>query len=313
MSRIPLQALQGFVTAARTRNLSRAAERMNLTVSALSHQMRGLEDRLGRKLFERGPRGLALTVHGQQLFDQVGPAFDTVERALRSLKTPREEQLTISAMPRIASGWLVPRLPGFVAAHPEIELNIQSSAELVDFERDAVDAALRFGPGNWPGVHAEPLFDEWIAPVASPAFVASHGVDICETLPDVPLLGAPSDRWPAWFRTFGGTPPKRYVATFSDSEALLKAAAEGLGVALAPLTLARPLLDAGKLELLTANCMRADFSHWLVYPPRSQEHAGLRAFRTWLLAEAHAYAAADTRVCASEDEDAPAGAAAQRA
>ncbi|HVF34221.1 MAG TPA: LysR substrate-binding domain-containing protein [Candidatus Saccharimonadia bacterium] len=300
MSRVPLQALQGFVAAARAKNLSRAAERMNLTVSALSHQMRGLEDRVGRKLFERGPRGLSLTAYGQQLFDQVGPAFDTVEHALRKLKASGDEQLTISAMPRIAGGWLVPRLPRFVALHPEVELNIQSSAQLIDFEREPIDAALRFGRGEWPGLRADPLFDEWIAPVASAGFVAAHGVDICDTLPDVPLLGAPSDRWQAWFKTFGGTPPKRYVATFSDSEALLKAAAEGLGVALAPLTLARPLLDAGKLVLLTANCMRADFSHWLVYPPRSEEHAGLRAFREWLLAEARAYGAADTRVCASE-------------
>ena len=300
MSRVPMQSLQGFVAAARAKNLSRAAERLNLTVSALSHQMRGLEERVGRKLFDRGPRGLALTAHGQQLFDQVGPAFDTVERALRGLKARRDEQLTISAMPRIAGGWLVPRLPAFVAAHPEIELTIQSSVEIVDFEREAVDAALRFGPGNWPGVTAEPLFDEWIAPVASPGFVAAHGVDICATLPDVPLLGSPSDRWKAWFRTFGGTPPKRYVATFNDSEALLRASAEGLGVALAPLTLARPLIDAGKLVLLTSDCMRADYSHWLVYPPRSDAHAGLKAFRDWLLAEAAVYAAADARKCATE-------------
>ncbi len=265
--------------------------------------MRGLEDRIGRRLFDRGPRGLALTAYGQQLFDQIGPAFDTVERALRGVRAKRDEQLTLSAMPRIAGGWLVPRLPTFVATYPEIELNIHSSAELVDFEREPIDAALRFGRGDWAGLKAEPLFDEWIAPVASPAFVDQHGVDICADLPAVPLLGAPSDRWQAWFRTFGGTPPKRYVATFSDSEALLKAAGEGLGVALAPLTLARPLIDAGKLVLLTSNCMRAEFSHWLVYPPRSEDHGGFKVFRDWLITEARRYAAADTRACASESSD----------
>lgn len=301
MSRVPMQALQGFVAAARAKNLSRAAERLNLTVSALSHQMRGLEERVGRKLFERGPRGLALTPYGQQLFDQVGPAFDTVERALRGLKAKREDQLTVSAMPRIAGGWLVPRLPRFVARHPEVELTIQSGVELVDFEREPVDAALRFGRGEWPGVRAEPLFEEWIAPVAAPALAERHHVGLCDPLPErLPLLGAPSDRWTAWFRTYGGTPPKRYVATFSDSEALLKAAAEGLGVALAPLTLARPLLDAGKLVLLTEHCMRAEFSHWLVYPARSEDHAGLRAFRAWLLEEAAEYARTDVRSCATE-------------
>ena len=116
----------------------------------------------------------------------------------------------------------------------------------------------------------------------------------------MPLIGAPSDRWQAWFRTFGGTPPKRYVATFTDSEALLRASAEGLGVALAPLTLARPLIDAGKLVLLTSDCMRADYSHWLVYPPRSEDHAGLKVFREWLLEEAAKYAASNDRQCATE-------------
>src|SRR5687767_13100727 len=167
MSRIPLQHLQTFLVAARTKNLPRAAEQMSLTVSALSHQMRALEERIGGRLFVRGPRGLTLTAQGEALLETIGPPFDAIDRGLKRLKHRRDDTLTVSTMPRIATGWLVPRLPRFVAAHPEIELNIQSSIDLVDFERDAVDVAIRFGRGQWPGVHAELLFDEYIQPVAS--------------------------------------------------------------------------------------------------------------------------------------------------
>lgn len=289
MSRIPLHTLQTFVTAARTRNLSRAAEVLNLTVSALSHQMRGLEERLACKLFLRGPRGLTLTAQGQQLLETVGPPLDQIDRGLKRMRHKRDDTLTVSVMPRVASGWLVPRLPRFVQAHPEIELNIQSSIDLVDFDRDPVDVALRFGRGEWAGVRSEPLFDEYIQPVASSALLERVGYRAGDDWSKLPLLGAPSDRWNAWFEQFGGTAPPRYVANFDDSETLLKAALEGLGVALGPVTLALPLLECCRLVALSHNRLRSDFSHWLVYPLRSEDHAGMHAFRSWALAEAQAY------------------------
>src|SRR5688500_16476099 len=141
MSRPPLHSLQGFVAAARLGNLSRAAETLHLTVSALSHQIRALEERLDQRLFVRGARGIALTADGQQLFDRVAPALDTIEHALRPYGAKRDQVLTISVMPSFASSWLVPRLAGFLAAHPQLEINLQSSVELVDFERDrGIDA-----------------------------------------------------------------------------------------------------------------------------------------------------------------------------
>ena len=292
MGRIPLQRLQTFLVAARTRNLSRAAWQMSLTVSALSHQMRALEDRLGARLFVRGPRGLALTTQGEALLEVVGPPFDAIDRGLRRFRHKREDTLTVSVMPRIATGWLVPRLPRFVALHPEIELNIQSSIDLVDFDREPVDVAIRFGRGHWPGVRVEALFDEYIQPVASNRLIEAHGLGPGDDFTKLPLLGAPSDRWNAWFEQFGGTPPERYVATFDDSETLLKAALEGMGVALGPVTIAQPMLDCCRLVALSPHRLRADFSHWLVYPPRSEDHPALVAFREWVLEEARDYAAA---------------------
>src|SRR5437763_8283583 len=166
MSKVPLHALPAFIATARLGNLSRAAASLHVTVSALSHQMRGLETQLRKKLFHRRPRGLALSDAGERLFAAVAPHYDILDLALRPERERSDQSLTLSVMPSVATGWLLPRLAGFVAASPEIDLSVQSSVELVDFEREAVDAAMRFGPGDWPGVHADPLFDEWLLPVA---------------------------------------------------------------------------------------------------------------------------------------------------
>ncbi|OZB59864.1 MAG: biotin transporter BioY, partial [Lysobacterales bacterium 13-68-4] len=179
MGKLPLGLLQQFVLVARLGNLSRAAEQANLTVSALSHQMRQLEERLEHRLLVRGPRGVALTVDGQRLLEAVGNHFDGIERALARFRTPHDHALRLSASPGLMSSWLVPRLPRLVAAHPELELSLQSGSALVDFDREPVDAAMRYGRGEWAGLHSERLFDEWIAPVAAPELVARMaGTDV---------------------------------------------------------------------------------------------------------------------------------------
>jgi LysR family glycine cleavage system transcriptional activator len=287
MSRPPLHALQGFVAAARSGNLSRAAESLHLTVSALSHQIRGLEQRLGQRLFQRNARGVELTDDGRELFDRVASHFDALEQALQPFRTRRDDVLTISLMPSFAASWLVPRLPRFLAAHPQLEINLQSTTALVDFDRElAIDAGLRFGRGQYPGLETMHLLDDWVTPTASPALIERLGMPTLETLDQFPLLGAPGGRWSEWFAQFGGTLPTRFVATFDDSDTLHRAASEGLGVALGRLTLARPLVDAGRLVLPFAQRLKAEFAHYLVYPARSASHAGLHAFRDWLSAEA---------------------------
>lgn len=299
MGRLPFSALQGFVLAARAGNLTLAATQLNLSVSALSHQIRGLEERLDRRLFARGPRGVDLTPDGARLLQLVGPQFDAIEHAVRQYRVPQADVLTLSVMPSVASSWLLPRLPSFVARHPQLQLNLQSSTQLVDFEREPVDAALRFGLGKWPGVRAEHLFDDWLTPIASPGLIARLGRPTMAKLADWPLLRDPENVWPKWFRTFGGSAPPRYIAHFDDSETLQRAAIEGMGVALGRLTMARPLVDAGQLVLLSRRQLRAEYAHYLVYPPRTEEHPALLAFRTWLLQEAHIYAKAQEQASKS--------------
>lgn len=294
MGRIPLHPLQGFLIAARQRNLSRAADSLHLTVSALSHQIRALEERLNQRLFVRSSRGVALTADGERLYEAVAPHFEAIERALRPGGSRRDDVLNVSLLPSLASSWLVPRLSGFLSRYPQLEINLQSSAALVDFEREpTIDAALRFGPGKWPGVTAVHLFDDWMTPVASPALIAEHGRGgEQDDLSRYPLLGDPGGRWTDWFARFGGDPPKRYAASFDETEALQRAATAGMGVALARLTLTRPLIDAGLLVMLSPNRLKSDYAHYLVYPARSHDHAGLIAFRDWLLGQARTYASA---------------------
>jgi LysR family glycine cleavage system transcriptional activator len=292
MERPPLNALQVFVTAARAQNMTRAAERLHLTVSALSHQVRLLEQRIGCSLFLRGPRGLKLTAEGARLLEHVGPHLDAIEVALRPLCARRDTGLNLSALPSMASSWLVPRLAGFVALRPDLELSLDSSIERVDFADGRFDGALRYGPGHWEGLNAELLFEEWLTPVASPNLLAGRKRPRLDQLGEWPLL-CPDDPWSRWFEQYGGKAPARFAATFSDSETLQRATLEGMGVSLGRATMARPLIESGRLVALFPERMKARYAHYLVYPNRAREHSGFMAFRDWLLAEAAAFRASE--------------------
>lgn len=291
MSRPPLHLLPGFAAAARSGNMTRAAESLHLTVSALSHQMRALEERLGRRLFDRNSRGIRLTDDGSRLLAQVAPHLEALEQALRPFATPSGDVLTVSVIPTMASSWLVPLLGDFLARHPRIELNLLSSERLVDFERTPdVDAALRMGEGKWQGVTAEHLLDETLAPVASPELVERHGMSTATDLHTWPLLGERGGNWQRWFALNGRQEPERYVAHFDDLESLHRAALDGMGVALGRMVRSRALIDSGQLVVLSPGRLPSAYNHYLVYPPRSEQHPGLQAFRTWLHQQARAHA-----------------------
>lgn len=288
MSRFPIHLLPGFLAAARAGNLTRAAASMHLTVSALSHQIRALEEHLGLRLFARGPRGVRLTADGERLLARAGPHLDGLELALQR-PGARGDTLTLSALPSMASAWLVPRLGDFLARHPQLEFNLLSSERLVDFDRDReIDAGLRMGSGRWPGVIAEHLLDETLVPVASPALIERHARPTDASLHRWPLLGEHGEFWPDWFARHGGGQPERYVAHFDDLESLHRAAVAGMGVALGRMVRSRLLIESGQLVVLSGHGLPSDYNHYLVYPPRSVDHPGLQAFREWIHAQARA-------------------------
>jgi len=158
---------------------------------------------------------------------------------------------------------------------------------------------MRLGGGQWPGLTAEHLFDEWIVPMASPKLLGRRRRPKPDEMGSWPLIGESDDdnrRWRRWFAHYGGVLPKRYVASFTDAELLHKAAAEGIGIVLGRLILAKPLIDNGSLVVLTGERMPADYSHYLVYPQRSANHEPLLAFRAWLLPEIRKYVSAEKQL-----------------
>jgi LysR family transcriptional regulator, glycine cleavage system transcriptional activator len=235
------------------------------------------------RLLERGSRGVTLTAEGERLHREVAPHFNAIERALRAPTSRNETALRIDSLPWFATSWLIPRLPAFVAAQPDIELSVSANWELVDFEHSDFDAALRFGSRGWPSVKSDLLFDEWLFPVASPGLVNRCKKIGFADIGRWPLIGDPVDRWPQWFARHGGNVPKRFVARFDSSDTLLRGALEGLGVALVPATLAMPLLHVRRLVRVGARRLAAGQSYFLVYPERTLRHAAFVKFRDWLL------------------------------
>lgn len=283
MSKPALQWIPGFMHTARSGNMTRAAEQLNVTVSALSHQMRRLEERMGRRLMERGARGIQLTAEGQALYQKLEPHYQAIEELLSPHTTEHGDSLTITSLASLVNAWLLPRLGEFVRLHPEIHINLDSSIRMVDFDKELqIDAGLRFGMGSWPNLHSHLLLDEWLSPAASPILLKQLGKSALSELHKCPLIDDPAGRWQRWFKHFNLPQPKRYVAKFNEAESAHRAAAEGVGIVLARHILAAPLIQAGRLRYIGKQKLPAEFKYYLVYPERSKNHRSLMHFRQWL-------------------------------
>lgn len=288
-----LNGLQVFEAAARHLSFTRAAAELNVTQTAVSHQIRRLEEQLGLRLFVRRNRALALTAEAQDYLPSVRAAFEDLRRATdRLLRQKRDDVLTVSTTISLAAKWLVPRLADFQDAHPGIEVRITTSMRLVDFRREEIDVAIRYGRGRWPGLRADWLMAEDIFPVCSPALVATgkplqKPADLAEhTLLHVDSI---RDEWPLWL-TAVGLPvsfPVRRGLTFDERLMALQAAMDGLGVALGRTRIVEADIAAGRLvapfDTLTVS---PDAGYYLVGPADAAEAAKVKLFRKWLTAAA---------------------------
>ena len=234
----PLGALQVFEAAGRHLSFTRAAAELNVTQTAVSHQIRRLEEQLGLRLFLRRNRTLALTPEARAWLPAVSAAFQDLRAATdRMLRGPRDTVLTVSSMVSVAAKWLVPRLARFQEACPDIEVRITPGTHLVEFRRDDVDLAIRYGRGQWAGLRADWLMAEEIFPVCAPSL--AHGPNPLrrpEDLANHPLLHVEMsiDEWRLWL-TAAGLPASlatRRVMRFDDRLMTLQAAIDGLGVAM---------------------------------------------------------------------------------
>jgi LysR family glycine cleavage system transcriptional activator len=286
----PLNALRAFEAAARHLSFTRAAAELHVTQTAISHQIRALEERLGVRLFRRLPRGLLLTEEAQHYLPPVRDAFDRIAAATAQLAGGASSgSLTVSVLPSFAAKWLVPRLGRFRAAHPNLDLRISASSQLVDFARDDVDVGIRMGPGHYPGLRVDRLFGESMVPVCAPELQSGpHPLRRPGDLRHHVLLHDDDHSgWQLWLELAGveGVDAGR-GPVFTDSAMVVQAAAEGQGVALARSVLAAGDLAAGRLVRPFEISVPHDLAYYLVSPEATAEQPRIRAFRAWLLAEA---------------------------
>ncbi len=295
----PLNALRAFEAAARHLSFTRAADELHVTQTAISHQIKGLEERLGVRLFRRLPRGLLLTEEAQRYLPPVRDAFDRIAAATAQLAAGSSSgSLTVSVLPSFAAKWLVPRLGRFRAAHPDLDLRISSSSQLVDFARDDVDVGIRMGRGNYPGLRVDRLFGESVVPVCSPELLSGphplrRPVDLRH---HVLLHDDDHTGWQLWLELAGveGVDARR-GPILTDSAMVVQAAADGQGVALARSVLAAGDLAAGRLVRPFEVSLPHDLAYYLVSPEATAEQPKIRAFRAWVLAEAKEQAEAAER------------------
>jgi LysR family glycine cleavage system transcriptional activator len=293
----PLNGIRAFEAAARHLSFTRAAEEMSVTQAAVSQQVRKLEDWLGRKLFRRADGGLELTEAGDFYLPAIADALDIVADRTAALRpVPGSGVLTVSALPSFARKWLVSRLPGFAAVHPDVDVNLDTGSRLVDFTQEPVDCGIRYGRGAWNGVLAEKLFDLPVFPVCSPSLI--DGPDGLRTVADLRRHRLLHDdtlaQWKQWLRAAGETDLSWVRGTRAKDMALLiQMAVEGHGVVLAQSALVLDDLAAGRLCRPFALTLAGDAAYYFVAPRGALGKPLVRAFRDWLFAEAAASLSAE--------------------
>jgi LysR family glycine cleavage system transcriptional activator len=310
----PLNALRAFEAAARQLSFTRAGQELHVTQAAISHQVKALEEWLGLALFRRRGRSIVLTENGQNYLAAVRDGLDLLAAATDRL-TKRQDSgiLTVATLASFAAAWLVPRLGRFRALHSDIDVRVAASDETVDFGRDDVDLAIRYGSGLWPGLEVVPLMTEDVFPVCSPALLRGpHPLRQPDDLRFHTLLHDDMrETWRIWLLAAGveGVDPDRGPG-FNLSALVVNAAVDGQGVALARSALIGDHLNTGRLVQPFELELPAEYSYYLVHPARALEHPKVRAFRDWVLAEVEGdreRAAAATTQSAGHDGAAAAG------
>ena len=287
-----LNGLRAFEAAARSLSFTQAAAELNVTQTAISHQIRRLEEQLGLKLFIRQNRSLVLTREAQEYLPSIRSAFDDLRRATERLRrSGLNERLTVSTTASLATKWLVSRVAAFQDANPGLEVRITTSTRLVDFRRDEVDMAVRYGRGHWPGLRADWLMAERVFPVCAPRLL--HGPEPLrhpEDLARHTLLHATVSRddWRLWL-TAAGLPfsiAARRGLTFDEAFLAIQAAVEGLGVALGRLHLVEADIAAGRLVAPFDTVLPQDAGYYVVAPEATANDEKVTLFRDWLIASA---------------------------
>lgn len=285
----PLPALRAFAAWVRLGSVNAAAEELKLTLGAVSHQIRALEEFLEVPLIERSGRRWTLTdtgrIYGYQVRQALQDIVDVTERVRSHRPVQQTQDLRVAVLPSFAHGWLLPRLADFTRWHPHVRLHLHGSMDYVDLNEGQVDCAIRFGHGRWPDAKVRPLMGDSLVLLAAPSLLGPKPPQTLQEVLQLPLLHA-SENWASWLADLseahsGVQRPPAHM-TFNDSTHLLEAARQGLGVALTRRSIADHLLQRHELVLAHAHeCTHASAYH-LLLPPGSAKHPAREAFADWL-------------------------------
>lgn len=295
-----LNALRAFEASARHQSFSEAATELNVTPAAVGQLVRTLEDWLGTKLFQRASSGkvrLIPTEAAERALPNIRMGFNQLAQGVEQLKEEAANNvLTVTVSPAFAAKWLLPRIDRFQSAWPDLDVRLDTQHKPVDFATQGVDAGVRYGPGHWPGLVAEKLMEEEVYPVCSPGLLREHGrlfqpADLVRKvlIHDLSMdghVGFPS--WHGWLQKADVTEVDTGRGMqINNSAAVLQAAIDGHGVALARSVMAHDDLTAGRLVRLFPDIAYASpLAYYLVYRPESALLPRLQAFREWLFEEA---------------------------
>src|SRR5437868_6743042 len=289
-ARLPsLNGLRAFEAAARHLSFTQAASELNVTQTAISHQIKRLEQELGIRLFIRQNRALALTPEAKEYLPGIRAAFNDLRLATdRLLRRDDDHVLTVSTLASLAAKWLLPRLSAFQEAHPGIDVRITTSTGLVDFKSGDVDAAIRYGRGQWPGLRADWLMADELFPVCSPALLmGDKPLRSPQDLAHHTLLhssGGYDDDWRLWL-TAAGLPvdiSKQPGLSFDLIFMTVQAAIDGVGVAMGRTSYVEADIAKGRLVVPFNITLPADAGFYLVSPEAKADTPKLSAFRQWL-------------------------------
>lgn len=286
----PMANLLAFEAVARRRSFALAAAELHLTASAISHQVARLEADLAVRLFERSAHGVRLSQAGDRYLERVAGALSAISAATEDLRQGVGNSLYVHSAPSIASLWLMPRLRRFAQAHPDISLNLSAAHTLSDFALGQADLDIRYGVPQWGDLVVEPLFEERIVPLASPAFIRDYRLKRIEQLLDVPLIQSNVSvvQWSDWLKAFSDKrAPERFTLRFDRAQMSLDAATQGLGVALESATNAGLHLADGRLKPVFGldKAVRVK-AHFVVYPAKHARRPQVEAFLSWIHGEA---------------------------
>ena len=290
---LPFAALRTFESVVRLEGFGRAAEELGVTQSAVSQHVRTLEDWLGRRLVNRGGGRATANEDGLMLAAAVAAGFGEVAQACNALRVQPGESLTIgiSCLPGFAFIWLMPRLIDFDQRYPDFPVSILTSGTLANFATDEVDVAIRYGLGNYPGLHVEPLMTERVFPVCAPRLLEKGPpIRAVEDLAnhtllydDVAEIGGRPPTWQYWAEETGRTLPRpQRTRRFGQSNMVVQAATNGYGVALGREPLVIDAMSDGRLVRPFPELVQSHFSYWFVCPPAALRTERIQVFRDWL-------------------------------